>query len=803
MSSSFSTFGEMLKFLRRRARLTQKDLSIAVGYSESHISRLEANERSLDHATLAALFVPALHLEKEPELAARLLELAAVVREEPPPEIILFALEKEIEGQAMASSSLPPTPLNNLTLQLTSFIGRAREIAELTHLFDQHRLITLTGSGGAGKSRLALRVAEELLPSQSDGAWLVEFASLSDPALVPQTIASVLGVHGSHDRPLNAVLEDYLRPRQLLLILDNCEHLIADIATLVETLLRGCPTLSILATSRETLNVPGEVAYRVPSLRLPSLGWVRSLERIAEAESVKLFVERARAGLPTFSLTEQNAPAVVQICTRLDGMPLAIELAAARIRLLQAEQIASRLDDRFHLLTGGSRTALPRHQTLRALVDWSYDLLSEAERVLLARLSVFSGGWTLDAAEAVVSDPTLVRVGNVLELLAQLVNKSLIVVDRKPGAEARYTMLQTIREFALEKLKEIDENEQGRIRHFDYFFTKAQQGEQHLFATESSIDWAETEIDNLRVALAWSLEIGERGFPFEERAGRGLELMLHVWPLWLSRGYLSEGNEWMKQLLAAHTAPTPARARALLLAGDFARYRGDHVAQAAFIQESLILTRKLGDKKRIGWALMEMGLVVRDLDRYGEAVSWLLEGLAMFQVLNDNLWVCRTSFLLAETHMADGNLEAARSLWEQGLALCHEADDKWQISWGLEGLGNLERLEGHVQEARQLFTESLKLKVSVMDRVGITSSLEAFAQLAATEKQFHRAVELWGASEQLRQRLNLLLPPLRKMLYMSLIPMAREQLGGKIFAAAWEAGKAMTMEQAIDFALAE
>jgi non-specific serine/threonine protein kinase len=507
-------------------------------------------------------------------------------------------------------------------------------------------------------------------------------------------------------------------------------------------------------------------------------------------------MERARHVQPSFALTETNVPVIARICRKLDGMPLAIELAAARINLLRAEHIEIRLNDRFQLLTSG-QTITPRHQTLRTTLEWSHDLLSEAEQVLFRRLSVFAGGWTLDSANAVCGE----NGTDVLDILAQLVNKSLVIVEREPEAEARYRMLETIREYAREKLSTSGEREKLRARHFDYFHSMAEQGEPMLFAQESSLDWAESEIDDLRAAFAWSLESDSNDALSQERAGRGLELLLHVWPLWLQRGYSIEGNEWMNQFLSVHTATTLARTRALLLAGDFARYRGDLAEQVRLIQESLVLARELGDKKRIAWSLMEMGLAERDFRRYTEAIQFLTESLAMFQELNENLWVCRTSFLLAETHMANGELEAAKPLWNYGLKLCREENDKWQISWGLEGLGHIERLEGRLEQARELYLESLHLKVSVMDRAGIIYSLEALAQLAAMLNQFERAAVLWGMAEGLRQTFKLQLPPSREELYTSLIPEARAQLGEEVFAAVWSQGQSMEMRQAIDYAL--
>ena len=792
---TISTFGDLLKYLRRRARLTQQQLGIAVGYSEGYISRLESNQRSPDLSTLAALFVPALGLEDEPETVAHLMELAANTHQGDTRSGESLILSHTYETVEVNEESIP----SNLPLQLTSFIGRDSEIAEISQLLTREepaRLVTLTGVGGIGKTRLTIQTAIGLSHLYRDGIWFVDLAPLTSPELLPQTVASTWNIPIKHNQPVMDGLIEFLRPKYILIVLDNCEHLILGVARLAGEILRACAHIQIIATSREILNIPGEVNFQVPPLSLPKEEEYTS-QTAAELESVQLFMERAQQVQPSFTLTDTNAPVIARICRKLDGMPLAIELAAARINLLRAEQIEVRLNDRFQLLTGG-QTILPRHQTLRATLAWSHDLLSEPEQTLFRRLSVFAGGWTLEAANAVCGG----NDSDVFELLAQLVNKSLVVVEREPEAEARYRMLETIREYTREKLSAFGELEELRASHFDYFHSMAEQGEPMLFAPESSLDWAEREIDNLRTAFTWALEGDSDDASSQERAGRGLALLLHVWPLWLQRGYSIEGNEWLNQFLSVHTAGTLARTRGLFLAGDFARYRGDFAEQARLIQEALVLARELGDKKRIAWALMEMGLVEREFLRYTESIPFLNESLAMFQELNENLWICRTSFLLAETHMANGDLEAAKPLWNYGLKLCREENDKWQISWGLEGLGHVERLEGRLEQARELYLESLNLKVSVMDRAGIIYSLEAFAQLAAMQNQFERAVVLWGAAAVLRQTLNLLLIPSREELYTSLISAAKAQLGEEHCSAAWRKGQAMNMQQAIDYALA-
>lgn len=793
---SFVTFGDLLKYLRRRARLTQRELAIAVKYSEAQISRLEQNQRPPDLAAVTALFIPALFVEDEPEIVSRLMELAAQARGEEFPRDGVVTFSRSVRQEVIEDvRTVEEGALNNLPLQLTSFVGREREMAEIKNFLDQNngnaRLVTLTGSGGCGKTRLSLETARRLINSYEDGIWLIELAPISNPVHVPQAFVAALGLPEPRQETPTAALTQSLRAKRVLLIVDNCEHVLPETAKLVQEILISCPRVQVMATSREILNIPGEIRFRVPSL---------TLSNDSDSESMQLFVERAKTTLPTFEVTKDNAAHVAQICQRLDGIPLAIELAAARLTALSVQEIAARLEKSFLLLTGGSAT-LARHQTLQATIEWSYELLSETERALLSRLSVFSGGWALTAAESVASDPALIPVERILDLLSQLVNKSLVIVRWGARGEARYTMLQTIHDFVREKLQASSELDSMRARHFDFFLRAAEEAEPRLFAAESSLDWAEAEVDNLRAALAWALDGGSSSIPSEERTGQGLQLMAHVWPLWLYRGYLTEGREWMKQFLEVHAFPTLARARALLLRADFARADGDYTGQVAFIQESLTLARMLGDKKRIAWALMELAAIESDHHHYADAIPLHLESLQLFRELKDDLWVCRLSYFLAENYLANGDLVSARAYVLQGLDISRAAKDNWHVAYGLEGLGNLERLEGRFQQARACYRESLNLRVEVMDKVGITYLLKAFAQLAVLEGQFERSAILWGAGEKLHQSLGFLPTPLRERFYTTLIPTAREHLGEKSFTETWNRGRVMKTEEVIDFAL--
>ena len=613
-------------------------------------------------------------------------------------------------------------PRHNLPVPLTSFIGREREIAEVKRRLSPEgagegvRLLTLTCAGGSGKTRLALQAAAEVLSAFSDGVWFVEFAPLSDPALVPQTVVTTLGLIEQAGHPPLIVLTDFLENKQALLLLDNCEHLIQACAQLAETLLRACPMLHMLATSREALGVPGEVIFGVPTLSTPDAHQLPTLEALSHYEAVRLFVERAHAAAPGFTLTRDNAPAVAQVCHHLDGIPLALELAAARVKLLRVEQIASRLDDRFRLLTSGARTALPRHQTLQALIDWSYDLLSERERVLLQRLSVFAGGWTLEAAEAVGADPhvgpgadTLVSPYEVLDLLTHLVNKSLIVAERQQGQETRYRMLETIRQYAREKSWAAGEGEMMRQRHLAYFVELAERAEPNLRAWDMVmwLDRLEAELDNIREAIAWALESDIEA---------ELRLAGALWWFWHIRGHKSERVEWLERALsieAMERGETPLwperallRGKALNVAGFLRLMLGETSKVVEFSEESLALFRGLGPagKRGIAYALWNLAGVTSD-NSQGKAL--VEESLALFREVGDKFGMAQCIMHLGGFLFIEGDYEQARARGEEDLALRREIGDKDGIANALASLGDVAVRQGDYQQAITRYEASL------------------------------------------------------------------------------------------------
>jgi predicted ATPase/class 3 adenylate cyclase len=688
---------------------------------------------------------------------------------------------------------------HNLPLQLTRFIGREREMAAVKRLLQSARLLTLTGAGGCGKTRLALQVAADLLPEYPDGVWLVELAALADPALVPQTVAAVLGVQEESDRPLLVTLGDYLRTRTLLLVLDNCEHLLAACTQLTEGVLRGCPNLRVLATSREGLGIAGEQIYRVPSLPVPDPKQLPSLERLQEFEAVSLFTDRAILSQPDFAVTEVNALAVAQVCHRLDGIPLAIELAASRVKALPVEAIAERLADRFRLLTGGSRTAPSRQQTLRALIDWSYNLLSEAERRLLRRLSVFSGGWTLEAADAVCAGDGI-EVWEVLDLLSRLVEKSLVVYEDKEG-EARYHLLETVRQYSRDRILEAGEAEGVRHGHRDYFLELAERAEPAIGGADQ-VEWLkrlDAEQDNLRAALERCREASD--------VEVGLRLAVALGPFWLKRGAFGEGRQWLEGSLlegsrsGESNASASTRAKALLWVGRHAHHQGDLTSSRSFLEEGLALAREVGETWVAVVALVHLGFVVASQGDYGRAAVFANEALAIAQQIGDKRLLACSLDSLGVVARLQKEYERAVAFHAECLALARDLGDKWWVAVTLGSLAVEMRGLGDYEQARAFHSEQLALALELDEKREIASCLDGLAGLALGQGQAERAARLMAVAEALRQAIGTSLPPSRRTVLDSTLEAARATLDATVFSAAWAEGRAMTIEEALDEAL--
>jgi non-specific serine/threonine protein kinase len=704
------------------------------------------------------------------------------------------------------------------------------------------RLLTLTGTGGVGKTRLALQAVatatadtEPNRASFPDGAWFVDLAPVTDEALVSMTIAQVLGIRKAPGRPVAGTLLDYMRNKRLLLVLDNCEHLIQACAGLAQQLLRICPDLHILTTSREVLGMTGEVAWRVPSLGVPERSRVDSLADVAGAEAVRLFVSRAQAVLPTFELNERNARSVAEVCGQLDGIPLALELAAARVRVLTVEEIAARLDDRFGLLTGGNRAALPRQRTLRATLDWSHDLLSESERVLFRRLAVFAGGWTLEAADSVCSWEGMKRE-SVLDLLSGLVDKSLVVAEAR-DAEGRYRLLETIRQYAKERLLDADESDVLGTRHCDWFLHLAEIAAPQLKARDQQV-WLRRlscEHDNLRAALVWA---GTR-----DAAEVALRLAAALSWFWFLRSDLAEGRRWVDAALARGDAPgiPKAHVQALYGAGILAWQDGDHPAARAWFEEQQIAAQALGDKRGLAYAIGGLAMIAdveRDVDALGARISqglalseevgdawgvaWNLIGAGLAQLELGDIATARARFEQSVTTFetlgdqwasavplsylgvlaASQDDERARSLFEQALAIWRGVGDRSRIAEVLNHLGGVALRQANHEQAIAHFLESLEVARDLGNRQYIACALGGLAAVLEVEERLQEAAQLLGTADELLDAVGLVTVPEDLVEYRRTTSALRARLAEPTLSAAWGTGRSLELNQAIALFLA-
>ena len=699
-------------------------------------------------------------------------------------------------------SGLPP---NNLPLELSSFVGREKELAEVRRLLEDSRLLTLTGPGGCGKTRLALVAAGNLVGGFEDGAWLVELASLADPALVQGAVASALGVREQPGSPSIEPLSGYLRTKKMLLVLDNCEHLVEACTVLCEALLRTCPNLRILATSREAFGIIGETRLSVPPLTLPDPRHLPAVEDVARYEAAKLFEERAKAVEPKFALTEGNATAVAQICYRLDGIPLAIELAAARVKVLSVGQIAARLDDRFALLTDGGRTALARQRTLEAAMDWSHELLVPGERTLFGRLSVFAGGFTLEAAEAVCSglvpdeEP---EQGEVLDGLSRLVDKSLVVVVEQDG-DAQYRLLETIRQYAWEKQERSgEEAEEVRRRHAGFVLALAEEAGPELKGPRQGewLERLETEHDNLRAAMRWMLGEGAAEGGVEAAA----RLAWALWLFWFHRGHQDEGRRWIEGVLAWGDA-LPADLRAKVLYADGAMSWGlrESSYTIRLLEESRALFRQAGDGHGEALALAATGVPTLQQGDVERATSILEEGIELLREAGDR-W--ETSFMLAHLGMIyldrDESARATRHL-EESLALSREVGHKFSGSVSLTNLAREAEARGDHERAAGLYAEGLTLAVELSDKANAAYCLEGLARVSSARGDHERAARLFGMAEAFLEAAGdpLYAHAQDRDVYERAVEDLRSRLDEEAFRAAWSDGRATEMEWAVEHAL--
>jgi non-specific serine/threonine protein kinase len=719
----------------------------------------------------------------------------------------------------------PPTRRHNLPAPRTSLIGREDEIAAVRRLLlgAEGRLVTLTGTGGSGKTRLALSLAAGVLDAFPDGVWLVELAPLGEPGHLPLAVAEAAGVRERPGRAVADRLVEVLAGRRLLLVLDNCEHLVDAAARLAETVLTACPGLRILATSREPLRIAGEVAWRVPSLRLPLPGVALTPAALLDYPATRLFVERAAAVDPGFAVGERGARAVAEICARLDGIALAIELAAARTRLLSPEQIVERLDDRFRLLSGGSRTAPARQQTLGATLDWSHELLAPEERVLLRRLAVFAGGWDLAAAEAVCAGDGLPG-GAVLDVLGELVAKSLVQVESGDGA-ARYRLLETIRQYGQARLDEAGEAPAVRRRHAAHYLDVAERAEPHLRRAEAGawLDRLHADHDNLRAALAWGEGAADAADLLPRLAGA-------LWMFWWQRGHFAEGRRWLEAALR-RPAPPAARVTTLFGAASLAGYQDDYARARALWQDLLALGREGGDEATVSWALGRLGYVAMLVGEYGRAAALCAESVAIGRRLGDDEALALALMSTGHVAYAQGDLERAAAAYEEGAALDRVSGTAYRSQYWLASLGAVAAGQGEFDRAGALCAESLALArqrgdlwasdqaLRILTRVArlrsdheegaalaaahlallrelgsrgrIAECFENLAWVARVRGQAARAARLLGAATALRQALGRPVPESHRGEVEADLAAVRAALGAAAFATAWAEGQTL------------
>jgi predicted ATPase len=808
-------FGELLRRHRAASGLTHEALAEQAGLSVRGLSDLERGVRRAPYGWTVERLAAALRLA--------------------PPERVALQIAARREVQRTAVNRLASRPMPCLPLPLTSFVGREKEVGEVRRLLGMTRLLTLTGAGGVGKTRLALEVAASLGDEYPQAVWLVELGAITDPALVLPVTAATLGVQEEAGRSLLVTLTDALRRERLVLLLDNCEHLVEACAGMVNDLLRVSAGLRVLATSRRSLGIGGERTWRVPSLSLPLEAGPAPVERVSASEAARLFAARAGEASPGFQLTTANASSVARVCFQLDGIPLAIELAAAWLNVLSVDQIAERLDDRLRLLlaASGSHTALLRRQTLGGTLDWSYGLLSDPERRVFNRLAVFASSWSLEAAEAVCAGEGI-QSGEVLDLLARLVDQSMVQVERAADGRVRYRLLETLRQYATEKLEQSGESGAMRGRHRDWFLAQAERSPFDLMDPQH-VAWLADELDNLRAALRWSIQ--------HQEIEVGLRLARATGAFWYQRGFYAEGRAWLAELLALPGAEaSPARAFALTWAARLAMMQGDGIAARAMNAAGLALARQLGDTSGIAGALLEEGVISSRLGNFERAQSAFEEGVrisrahahaalefyhvsnwaalaleqgdeARAEVLGGEALALATRlghvrgkagalYVLGRVAAGRGDHAAARALLEKSLALYSKHSDRLGTGIAQRALGHLLVEQGEVGQAKIKFDESLTLAWEGGDRFELARSLEGLAGVWV-EACPERAVRLAATATALREALDAVPYPWERELLHHWLDAARRKLGQELYSAAWNEGWAMPLAEAISLAFVD
>lgn len=718
----------------------------------------------------------------------------------------------EIPGQPTdfpSLRSLDSRP-NNLPRQPTSFVGRGQELTDTQRLLQEGRLLTLTGPGGAGKTRLALQLAAEVSDGFEDGVFFVDLAPISDPDLVAVTVTRTIGLPESRGETRTARdrLIEHLRDREMLLVLDNFEQVV-EAGSVVSDLLAASPETKVVVTSRAVLNLYGERDYRVPPLDRPDPRDLPDLEGLSQYAAVSLFIDRATAVQPDFAITNDNAPAVAEICARLEGLPLAIELAAARVRLLSPQAILERLGDRLSLLVGGPRDLPARQRTLRQTIAWSHDLLAPEEQRLLARLSVFVGGFRLEEAEEVCGPPGELGIG-VFDGLTSLVDNSLVTSSAGVSAELRFSMLETIRDFASERLADSGEEDELRRRHAARFLALAETAEPQVYGPQrrETLDRLEREHANFRAALNWALE--------RTQTETALRLVGALWRFWQMRGYLREGRRYAERALEMPDAADhpEARLQALAAAGGIAHWQMDTEGQLDHYGQAVSLARELGDRAAIADALYNLGFPIffgaivredgrgfevppQDTEGIEEARAMWEESLELYQELEDDHGRAKVRWMRGLDRALDGDLAGAKEDFEFALTTFEAADDVFMAAWAQYGLANLLDMTGDYEEARSRFREALRLFADARDTTGVVFQLEMVAKLEATRGDRLRAAKLAGAATGLRAESGTQLIAG----FTDAVPLPEDLIRDDATEVAWEEGKRMRRGEAVDYAL--
>ncbi len=767
-------FGARLRRLREAAGLTQEELASRAGLSAKAVSALERGERKRPYPhTIGAL--------------ADALELSGAER-----EALIDAAPKR-SGMAF----IPPTGQEDLVytlpVPLTPLIGRERDAAVVRSLLvrGETRLLTLTGPGGVGKTRLGLEVARGAANLFPDGALFVDLAPLGDAVLVLSTVSQALGLRATGDRPLLEAIQGHLREKRLLLVLDNFEHVLGAVSE-VASLVSSCPKLAVLATSRAPLRVRGERQYPVPPLRLPDLVHARDAEEVARAPAVEFFVERAREASPSFELTENNAAVVAKICRRLEGLPLALELAAARVSLLGAVTLLARLDQA--LEAGGAHDLPERQQTMRATLRWSYELLSEEEKALFRSLSVFAGGFKLEAAE-VVGAAGEAGTGKILGLLGRLLEQSLVVAT-DTGEEVRYRMLEPIRQYALEELEESGEAEATRRRHAEFFLDLAERAEPEHKGPDQ-VEWLERlekEHANLRAAMGWALSMSDA-----ETAARGWAL----WIFWWYHSHQREGRRWMEAVLEGDLSP-PSRAKVLMVAGSMAFGHGDYEQSEKYCEECLELSEQAGDDLRAALAQVGLGLAAMGRSDHEAAASHLQGAQRSFQEADEDFGVAHVTTYLGILALTRGEEGKATQTLEEGLAVARRIGDRGSAYIALYNLAQMALSRADHDRAATLFEEGVTLSEQIGDRANVAYCLEGLAVVASARGDAERSARLIGAAEGLHEAVGVpayvYYEPYHS-LYEHTVSATRSLLGEEGFKEARAEGRDMSFEQAVAYGL--